>query len=182
MGDHVARQLCQVYMFKREFHLSDICAREGQETVHQAPQPVRFLQHTANNLAVGSLVAVFAEPHFADAANRSQRCAEFVGGVGRKTVQLLKKRSRRAKVSLKTMAKRPSSSSGFTTGNCSPESLCRDGSRLVSHLAHRRQSPPRQSIATDCQRPQQPRGSRSLRQVVVHSARGEAAPQTWLPG
>ena len=56
-----------------------------------------------------------AQPHFTDTSNRGQRRAQLVRRIGHKAFQASKDYSIRGRVSLNTIASRPSSSSGSST-------------------------------------------------------------------
>ena len=58
----------------------------------EARQPIRFLEHAADDLAVGALVAPLAQPDLADAPNRRQRRPQLVRHIGCEPLHLPERR------------------------------------------------------------------------------------------
>ena len=121
-----------------------------------------------------ALVAVAAQPDFADAADRGQRRAQLVRHVGGEPPHLLERLPRAApSVSLNTVASRPISSSGIVHRQPIAQPLGGDRPRALGHPLDRRERAARQRVAAeagdrDGQRQAEQQDQRQLAQLLPH--------------
>ena len=81
----------QVDDLARQPRLPGLGARQRQQPIDQARQPIDLLEHAADDAAIRRLVAVPAQADFADAADRRQRRAQLVRHVGGEPPHLLER-------------------------------------------------------------------------------------------
>ena len=75
----------------RQQRLPGLGARQGQEAVNEAGESIGFLEHAANDAAIGELVAPPAQPHLSNASNRGERCPHLMRDVRGEASHLIKR-------------------------------------------------------------------------------------------
>ena len=100
-----------------QIDLAGVRARDGEQRIHQARQPMGLLKHAPHHVAVFFAATIFLESRFAHAADSGQVSAQPMGCIGVKRRSWSKDCSSRPRLVLKTRARCPSSSSSFWVGS-----------------------------------------------------------------
>jgi len=73
-----------------QIDLAGVRARDGEQRIHQARQPMGLLKHAPHHVAVFFAATIFLESRFAHAADGGQVSAQLMGCIGSEALQLLK--------------------------------------------------------------------------------------------
>ena len=147
MGGHVVGEGAELDRTVGQRELAAVGARQEQQPVDEARQPVGLLEHALDDLLVGAGVAVLAQADFAHAADGRQRRPQLVRHVGRELPHLLERRLQTAEGVVEHRGEPAELVARAVDGEPLVEVGGGDGAGPLGHAVQRRQRPPGQDIA-----------------------------------
>ena len=169
---HFFGQRLQVHDLARQRRLAGLGARQREQPIDEAGETIDLLEHAFDDAAIGVLVALAAQAHLADAADRRERRAQLVRDVGGELPHLRERRLEPRQRLVEHRGQPAHLVVGMLHRQPIRQPLGGDRPRALGHLLDRRQRPARQRRS----RPARPRRPRAAARGAAPAGARAAAP------